>query len=83
MSRVVTRGFQSPDAARDPRLPPGQYDARRSWPVLTAEPKPDLEAADWTIAIDGLVERPRLWTWAEITSLQPTTFTADIHCVTA
>ena len=83
MSRVVTRGFQSPDAARDPRLPPGQYDAGRSWPVLTAEPRPDLEAADWTIAIDGLVERPRLWTWVEITSLQPTTFTADIHCVTA
>ena len=49
-----TRGFRGRgQAARDTRLPPGQYDAGSTWPVLTAEPNPDLRAEDWTIAVGG------------------------------
>ena len=34
----LTRGFKGRgQATRDPRLPPGQYDTGRQWPVLTAE----------------------------------------------
>ena len=36
-----TRGFFGrAHAARDPRLPPGQYDVGKDWPVLTAEVTP-------------------------------------------
>ena len=44
-----TRGFsRSGNAERDPRLPPGQYDTGRGWPVLTAEVTPKLD----TVVVD-------------------------------
>jgi DMSO/TMAO reductase YedYZ molybdopterin-dependent catalytic subunit len=67
---------------RDPRLPPGQYDAGSTFPVLTAEVSPRLEAKDWSLRIDGLVEKPRAWTWDEIHQLHRSTYEGDIHCVT-
>jgi DMSO/TMAO reductase YedYZ molybdopterin-dependent catalytic subunit len=78
-----TRGFAGRGAAaRNTRLPPGQYDAGRSWPVLTAEPTPRIEAPAWTFAVEGLVASPRTWTWGEMHALPQETFTRDIHCVT-
>jgi DMSO/TMAO reductase YedYZ molybdopterin-dependent catalytic subunit len=68
---------------RDPRLPPGQYDTGNTWPVLTAEATPKLSTADWTFAIEGLVERPTTWTWDEMHALPPATYQGDIHCVTS
>ena len=42
-----TRGFTGRRPAnRDPRLPPGQYDTGKSWPVLTAEVDRMIKAAD-------------------------------------
>jgi DMSO/TMAO reductase YedYZ molybdopterin-dependent catalytic subunit len=67
---------------RDPRLPPGQYDAGSTFPVLTAEVSPKLEAQDWSLRIDGLVENPRTWSWDEIRKLPRSTYEGDIHCVT-
>jgi DMSO/TMAO reductase YedYZ molybdopterin-dependent catalytic subunit len=78
-----TRGFAGRGrAARDPRLPPGQYDTGNEWPVLTAEVTPKLETRSWTFTIDGLVEHEVTWTWDEIRALAPSTFEGDIHCVT-
>jgi DMSO/TMAO reductase YedYZ molybdopterin-dependent catalytic subunit len=79
----ATRGFlgRSP-AARDPRLPPGQYDAGRQWPVLTAEVTPHLDLATWTFTVDGLVERPVTWSWDEIHALPASSYAGAIHCVT-
>ena len=77
-----TRGFGGRRAARDPRLPPGQYDAGATWPVLTAEPTPRLDTSTWTFSVDGLVEQPTTWTWDEIHALPPSTYEGDIHCVT-
>ena len=78
----ITRGFRS-RGARDPRLPPGQYDAGSEWPVLTAEATPTtLSTASWTFVVDGLVEQPRQWTWEEIQALPDSTYEGDIHCVT-
>jgi len=77
----VTRGFRS-RGARDPRLPPGQYDAGTEWPVLNAEATPTLSTATWTFVVDGLVEQPSHWTWEEIQQLPDSTFAGDIHCVT-
>jgi DMSO/TMAO reductase YedYZ molybdopterin-dependent catalytic subunit len=78
---TFTRGFTG-RRARDPRLPPGQYDVGKDWPVLTAEATPSLSTDKWTFAIDGLVEKPVSWTWAEIMALPKSEFMGDIHCVT-
>jgi DMSO/TMAO reductase YedYZ molybdopterin-dependent catalytic subunit len=78
---TFTRGFKG-RRARDPRLPPGQYDAGNDWPVLTAEATPKLSTDKWTFGIDGLVEKPVTWTWAEIMALPKSEFMGDIHCVT-
>jgi DMSO/TMAO reductase YedYZ molybdopterin-dependent catalytic subunit len=77
-----TRGFAGRGAARDPRLPPGQYDAGKTWPVLTAEATPTLSTSSYTFAIDGLVATPATWTWDELHALPPSTYSGDIHCVT-
>jgi DMSO/TMAO reductase YedYZ molybdopterin-dependent catalytic subunit len=69
-------------AGADPRLPPGQYDVGSSWPVLTAEPTPRIEAADWTFRVDGLVESPRTWGWDDVQRLAAQEWRGDIHCVT-
>ena len=80
---AFTRGFRGRgQALRDPRLPPGQYDAGSTWPVLTAEPTPKLPTDTWTFRVEGLVERPTTWTWDQIHALPPATFEGDIHCVT-
>jgi DMSO/TMAO reductase YedYZ molybdopterin-dependent catalytic subunit len=79
----ATRGFFGRGRGpRDERLPPGQYDTGRSWPVLTAEVTPRLDTASWTFTVDGLVERPTTWTWDEIHALPSSSFDGDIHCVT-
>lgn len=79
-----TRGFVGRGrAARDGRLPPGQYDARDDWPVLHAEATPSIEPATWTFTIDGLVESPTTWTWDDLHAMPPSTYEGDIHCVTA
>ncbi len=78
-----TRGFTGRGrAARDPRLPPGQYDSGRDWPVLTAEVTPELDTSSWTFSVEGLVERPTTWSWDQIHDLPPSTYEGDIHCVT-
>jgi len=78
-----TRGFMGRShAERDARLPPGQYDTGRSWPVLTAEATPRLDTGTWTFKVEGLVEQPTTWTWDEIHALAPSTYDGAIHCVT-
>jgi DMSO/TMAO reductase YedYZ molybdopterin-dependent catalytic subunit len=79
----VTRGFSGrPRSARARRLPPGQYDVGADWPVLSAEVTPHLVPEQWTMTIDGLVEQPQTWTWAELQALPGSTYRGDIHCVT-
>jgi DMSO/TMAO reductase YedYZ molybdopterin-dependent catalytic subunit len=77
----VTRGFVG-RRNRDARLPPGQYDAGKQWPVLTAEVTPKLDLASWTFTVEGEVEQPTTWSWGEIHALPPSDYQGDIHCVT-
>ena len=67
---------------RDPRLPPGQYDTGSGFPVLTAEPTPDVDLDEWTFRIDGLVGKEHTWTFADMQQLPGDTYAGDIHCVT-
>ena len=79
----VTRGFTGrPRPGGDRRLPPGQYDTGTDWPVLTAEPTPQISTDEWWFAVDGLVERPTRWTWEEMHALPASTYEGPIHCVT-
>jgi DMSO/TMAO reductase YedYZ molybdopterin-dependent catalytic subunit len=84
---AITRGFtgRRRQAERDPRLPPGQYDVGKSWPVLTAEATPRVDAERWSLTIDGLVAHPTSWSLAELKALAGAaddTYRGDIHCVT-
>ncbi len=83
MAKKLTRGFLGRGRAeRDPRLPPGQYDAGTQWPVLSAEVTPKLATDAWTFTVDGLVEQPTTWSWDEIHALPESQYAGDIHCVT-
>jgi DMSO/TMAO reductase YedYZ molybdopterin-dependent catalytic subunit len=78
-----TRGFLGRGkAARDSRLPPGQYDAGDQWPVLNAEVTPQLDLESWSFSVEGLVAHPTTWTWGEIHALPESAYSGDIHCVT-
>jgi len=78
-----TRGFLGRGrAARDPRLPPGQYDTGSDFPVLTAEVTPRLDPDRWTMSIDGSVANPQTWTWEDLHLLPQSQYRGDIHCVT-
>jgi DMSO/TMAO reductase YedYZ molybdopterin-dependent catalytic subunit len=77
-----TRGFLGDKGAVDTRLPPGQYDAGRSWPVLTAEITPNIDTGTWMFRVEGLVEHESTWTWDEIHALPTGTYEGAIHCVT-
>jgi DMSO/TMAO reductase YedYZ molybdopterin-dependent catalytic subunit len=84
---AITRGFlgRRRQSERDPRLPPGQYDVGKSWPVLTAEPTARIDADRWSLSIDGLVANPTSWSLRELKALAGTdedTYRGDIHCVT-
>jgi DMSO/TMAO reductase YedYZ molybdopterin-dependent catalytic subunit len=78
-----TRGFTGRRRDdRGGRLPPGQYDTGDSWPVLSAEVTPRVDLADWTLTVDGLVERACTWSWDELHRLPRSSYEGDIHCVT-
>ena len=80
----ITRGFFGRRRAeRDPRLPPGQYDARDDWPVLHAEATP----ADRHRPLDVHRRGARraggeLDLGARSTRCPRSRYSGDIHCVT-
>jgi DMSO/TMAO reductase YedYZ molybdopterin-dependent catalytic subunit len=79
----VSRGFHGRRRNDvDPaRVPPGQY-VTNDFPVLSAGPTPHTPLDRWNFEIDGALESPRSWSWAEFRALPTETITVDIHCVT-
>jgi DMSO/TMAO reductase YedYZ molybdopterin-dependent catalytic subunit len=73
-------GATSGDAPRD-RLPPGQR-LVEDWPVLDLGITPKVSADNWSLTVDGLVEQPLSWRWADLQAQPQTTAQSDIHCVT-
>lgn len=72
---VAAKGF-------DPsRLPPGQYLTER-FPVLHVGEVPSYEPGEWNLSIGGLVDKPYVLSFEELTALPSITLTTDIHCVT-
>jgi DMSO/TMAO reductase YedYZ molybdopterin-dependent catalytic subunit len=83
MDTGIARGAGRMHPARDPRLPPGQYDIGDGFPVMSAEVTPRRPADSWTLTVDGLVEESQTWTWDDLHLLPPSEFRGDIHCVTS
>jgi len=72
---------QSGAPAKD-RLPPGQREVK-NWPVLDLGIQPEVPLDAWTLTVDGLVEAPLEWNWAQFQAQPQESFVTDIHCVTA
>jgi DMSO/TMAO reductase YedYZ molybdopterin-dependent catalytic subunit len=63
------------------RLPPGQSPTVK-WPVLTVGSTPEITREQWLLSIEGVVGRPYVLSWAQLTSGPATEWSGDIHCVT-
>ena len=75
-------GVRPRDTAASGRLPPGQK-LTAGFPVLDLGVQPDLAPADWTLTLDGLVEKSAVLTWAQFNALPQVEDVSDFHCVTA
>jgi DMSO/TMAO reductase YedYZ molybdopterin-dependent catalytic subunit len=74
-AELVEKGY-------DPaRLPPGQYLTDR-FPVLHVGDVPTYRPGEWTLSIEGLVDRAFTLSLDELRALPAVTLTTDIHCVT-
>lgn len=76
--KFLTGQITRPDSER---LPPGQH-LVKDWPVLDLGLQPNVATANWTLDIDGAVEHPQHWRWADFLALEQTSAVSDIHCVT-
>ena len=80
---VLSRGFGRGRARpADDRLPPGQYDAGREFPVLSAGPTPHTPLAQWDLVVEEGPDALRRWSWEEFRALPREAVSVDIHCVT-
>lgn len=77
--RLLT-GMQADPASA--RLPPGQRQVR-NWPVLDLGIRPEVALESWRLTVDGLVETPLSWSWADLQAQPQISSVSDIHCVTA
>ena len=80
---MVTRGFfgKGNDNLDKKTLPPGQYLENR-FPVLSAEPTPDINLSDWKLSFSYNNEIMAEIDWNSLIKIESTELTKDIHCVT-
>ena len=71
----------APTSGAHDRLPPGQR-LVENWPVLDLGIVPRVTEANWTLAVDGLVENPVTWSWTDFQAQPRESVVSDIHCVT-
>jgi DMSO/TMAO reductase YedYZ molybdopterin-dependent catalytic subunit len=76
--RLLTGKAGDPDADR---LPPGQR-LVTDWPVLDLGIQPAVPLETWKLSVDGLVQAPLTWSWAEFRAQPQFEDVSDIHCVT-
>ncbi|HEY4988293.1 MAG TPA: sulfite oxidase-like oxidoreductase [Opitutaceae bacterium] len=75
------RGVTARTVPSADRLPPGQR-LTTGFPVLDLGVQPDIPLSDWTLSVDGLVEKPLSFTWEEFSALPQVADVSDFHCVT-
>ncbi len=74
-------GKAKPTARSADRLPPGQH-LTPGFPVLDLGIKPEVPLAEWRLAVGGLVENPKTFTWDDFNALPQFVDVSDFHCVT-
>ena len=83
--RVAGLFRRKPKGHGDPtkdRLPPGQHDIGKHFPILDLGYKPDFDPKTWRLKIYGAVENPVELTYQALRKLPKVGLTADFHCVT-
>ncbi len=75
------QGFKPRDLAAPGRLPPGQK-LTTGFPVLDLGVQPEIPLNQWTLTLDGLVEKPVTLDWTAFNALPQVTDVSDFHCVT-
>lgn len=79
--KQLAKGFKPRAIASTDRLPPGQK-LTAGFPVLDLGVQPDIPHAEWSLTLDGLVEKPTVLSWAQVNALPQVTDVSDFHCVT-
>jgi len=79
--KQLAKGFKPRAVAATDRLPPGQK-LTTGFPVLDLGVQPEIPLDEWTLTLDGLVEKPAVLNWAQFNALPQVTDVSDFHCVT-
>ena len=79
--KQLARGFKSREVAATDRLPPGQK-LTTGFPVLDLGVQPEIPLDEWTLSLDGLVQKPAVFSWVQFNALPQVTDVSDFHCVT-
>jgi DMSO/TMAO reductase YedYZ molybdopterin-dependent catalytic subunit len=79
LGKFLTGRTSRPEEAR---LPPGQH-LVNNWPVLDLGVQPNVSRETWRLDLDGEVDHPLSWRWADYAAQKQTTKLSDIHCVTS
>ena len=74
-------GKAKPATRSEDRLPPGQH-LTPGFPVLDLGIRPEIPLDQWRLAVRGLVENPKTFTWDEFNAIAPFEDVSDFHCVT-
>jgi len=69
VGRFLTGRSSQPETDR---LPPGQK-LTTGFPVLDLGMQPDIPLAEWSLTVDGLVEKPAVLTWEQLNALPQVT----------
>jgi len=80
-AKQKARGVVPRLVAAEDRLPPGQK-LTRGFPVLDLGIQPEVPMEQWTLTLDGAVERPVVLTWQKFNALPQVEDVSDFHCVT-
>jgi DMSO/TMAO reductase YedYZ molybdopterin-dependent catalytic subunit len=79
--KQLAQGFKPRAVASTDRLPPGQK-LTAGFPVLDLGVQPEIPLNEWTLTVDGLVEKPVTLNWTQFNALPQVTDVSDFHCVT-
>lgn len=80
-AKQKARGVTAQQVASEDRLPPGQK-LTEKFPVLDLGVQPEIAHEDWTLTLDGLVDKPAVLSWDTFNALPQVEDISDFHCVT-
>lgn len=75
------RGMMAHAVRSTDRLPPGQK-LTTGFPVLDLGVQPETPLTEWTLTLDGEVEKATVLSWAQLNALPQVEDVSDFHCVT-